>query len=54
MFIDARSRAVMGWALSLRPSAAEVPAALRDAMLRDIDGGPLAGIPERLRIGHGL
>lgn len=44
----------MGWALSLRPSTAEVLAALRDAMLPDVDGGQLAGIPERLRIDHGL
>ena len=33
MFIDAYSRAIMGWAISLRPSTAEVLAALRDGML---------------------
>ena len=54
MFIDARSRAVMGWAISLRPSAAEVLAALRDGMLLQGDGPALGGVPERLRIDHGL
>jgi hypothetical protein len=28
MFIDARSRAIMGWSLSLRPSAAATPGRL--------------------------
>jgi hypothetical protein len=54
MFIDAHSRDVMRWALSLRPWAAEVLAEVRDGMLPDIDDGPLAGIPQRLRIDHGL
>jgi len=54
IFLDACSRAIMGWAISLRPSSAEVLAALREAMLPDPLGGPLAGIPERLRIDHGL
>lgn len=52
--IDDRSRAVMGWALSLQPTAAEVLAALRAGMLPDPGGGPLCGIPARLRIDHGL
>ena len=55
MFIDAYSRAVVGWAISLRPSAAEVLAALRDAMgAPNVDGPVLGGVPERLRIDHGL
>jgi transposase InsO family protein len=55
IFIDARSRAIMGWALSLCPSTAEVLAALRDALL--IAEPPplvLGGGPERIRIDHGL
>jgi putative transposase len=54
MFIDASSRSIMGWAISLRPSAAEVLAALRDAIVLDPDGPALGGAPERLRIDHGL
>lgn len=54
MFIDARSRAIMGWAISLRPSTAEVLAALRDGMLLPADGDALGGVPEQLRIDHGL
>jgi putative transposase len=55
IFIDAGSRAIMGWALSLHPSTAEVLAALRDALL--IAESPalvLGGVPERIRIDHGL
>jgi putative transposase len=54
MFIDARSRVIMGWALSLRPSTAEVLAALRDALTIQPDGPAVGGSPERLRIDHGL
>jgi putative transposase len=54
MFIDARSRVIMGWAISLRPSTAEVLAALRDAMTIQPDGLVVGGVPERLRIDHGL
>jgi putative transposase len=55
MFIEAGSRAIMGWALSLRPSTAEVLAALRDALLIAEPPAPvLGGVPERIRIDHGL
>jgi len=54
LFLDAYSRAVMGWALSLQPSAASVLAALRMALLDDSDEGPFCGIPEVLRIDNGL
>jgi putative transposase len=54
MFVDARSRVIMGWALSLRPSAAEVLAALRDAMTIQPDVPAVGGVPERLRVDHGL
>ncbi len=48
--LDDHSRAVMGWALSLQPSSAEVLAALRASML----GDPLHGRPRRLRVDNGL
>ena len=54
LFLDDYSRAVMGWAISLQPSSAEVLAALRDAILVDPDRGPFGGIPGRLRWDHGL
>jgi putative transposase len=55
IFIDASSRAIMGWALSLRPSTAEVLAALRDAVLiGEPSAAVLGGVPERIRIDHGL
>lgn len=54
MFIDGYSRAIMGWAISLRPSTAEVLAALRDGMLLTVADTAVGGIPERLRIDHGL
>jgi putative transposase len=54
LFLDAYSRAVMGWALSLQPSAASVLAALRMALLQDSDQGPFCGIPDVLRIDNGL
>jgi putative transposase len=46
--VDDYSRAVMGWALSLKPSSAEVLAALRASVLPDAGG--LAGLPRRLRV----
>jgi putative transposase len=51
---DDYSRAVMGWAISLQRSSAEVLAAMRAAMLPDVDGRPLEGVPGRLRIDRGL
>ena len=50
--VDDYSRAVMGWALSLQPSSAEVLAALRASMLPSANG--LAGRPRRLRVDNGL
>jgi len=54
VFLDDFSRAVMGWAISLRPSAAEVLAALRDSVLPDPERGPFGGVPSRLRWDNGL
>lgn len=54
LFLDDFSRAIMGWAISLRPSSAEVLAALRDALLVHAERGPFGGLPGRLRWDHGL
>lgn len=54
LFVDDFSRAITGWAISLRPSAAEVLAALRDAVVVNVDRGPFGGLPGRLRWDHGL
>jgi len=54
MFIDGYSRVITGWAISLRPSSAEVLAALRDGILRETGDSAVGGIPEKLRIDHGL
>lgn len=54
LFIDDFSRAIMGWAISLRPSSGEVLAALRSAVIVDGPRGPFGGVPGRLRWDHGL
>jgi putative transposase len=54
LFIDDYSRAIMGWAISLQPSSAEVLAALRDALVVQAGRGPFGGVPGRLRWDHGL
>jgi putative transposase len=54
LFLVDCSRAIMGWAISLQPSSAEVLAALRDATLVDSGRGPFGGLPGRLRWDHGL
>jgi putative transposase len=54
LFLDDFSRAIMGWAISLQPSSAEVLAALRAAILLDSDRDPFGGLPGRLRWDHGL
>jgi putative transposase len=54
LFLDDFSRAIMGWAISLRPTAAEVLGALRDAVLVHPGRGPFRGVPGRLRWDHGM
>jgi putative transposase len=54
LFVDDYSRAIMGWAISLQPSSAEVLAALRDALVVQPGRGPFGGVPGRLRWDHGL
>jgi len=51
LFLDDFTRAIMGWAISLQPSSAEVLAALRDAILVDSGRGPFGGAPGPLALG---
>jgi putative transposase len=43
------SRLVMGWALSLQPTSAEVLAVLREAIVLDPDRGPWGAVPQLVR-----
>ena len=53
LIIDAFSRLIVGWALSLQPTQAEVLAALRAAVVDD-PSRPFGGVPEVLRVDGGL
>jgi putative transposase len=50
---DGFSRLIMGWALSLYPSSAEVLAALREAIVIDAGRGPWGGVPHVVRFDGG-
>ena len=54
IFLDAYSRAVMGWAIADRPSAATVIAALGEAIRVDERRGPFGGVPAVIRPDRGL
>ncbi|WP_224400943.1 Mu transposase C-terminal domain-containing protein [Pseudonocardia sp. ICBG1034] len=54
LFLDAYSRMIMGWAISLRPTSATVLAALRAGIVIDPDRGPFGGLPAVLRPDQGL
>ncbi|MGI8803157.1 MAG: Mu transposase C-terminal domain-containing protein [Solirubrobacteraceae bacterium] len=54
LFLDEFSRLIVGWAISLQPSQAEVLAALRKAVVVDPARGPFGGIPLMLRVDGGL
>jgi len=54
IFLDAYSRLIMGWAISLYPSAATVLAALGKAIRVDAERGPFGGVPSVLRWDGGL
>ncbi len=54
LFLDAYSRLVMGWALSMAPSAATVLAALHIGIVVDPERGPFGGVPAMLRPDRGL
>lgn len=48
LFLDCASRAIPGYAISLQPTAAEVLAAVRAAIVIDPDRGPFGGVPEMI------
>ena len=50
---DGFSRLVMGWALSLYPTTAEVLVAIREAIVIDSERGPWGGVPELIRFDGG-
>jgi putative transposase len=50
---DGFSRLVMGWALSLQPTSAEVLVAIREAIVIDPERGPWGGVPELIRFDGG-
>src|ERR1035438_6761704 len=54
LFIDQFSRLIVGWAISLRPTQAEVLAALRMAVTIDPERGEFGGVPVMLRWDRGL
>lgn len=54
LFVEAYSRLIVGWALSLHPTSAHVLAALRAGIVVDPVRGPFGGLPERLRPDNGL
>ncbi|MEV5576912.1 Mu transposase C-terminal domain-containing protein [Spirillospora sp. NPDC052269] len=53
-FTDARTRAIVGWCLALRPSSATVLTALRMALVHEPDRGPWGAVPAAVRIDGGL
>lgn len=53
VIIDGFSRVIMGWALSVQPTSAEVLAALREAIVLDPERAPWGGIPVLLRFDGG-
>jgi putative transposase len=54
LFLDAYSRLIMGWAISIYPSAATVLAALGKGIRVDSERGPFGGVPSMLRWDNGL
>jgi putative transposase len=53
VIIDSYSRLIMGWALSIRPSSAEVLASLLEGMVVDAERGPWGGVPDLVRFDGG-
>jgi putative transposase len=51
---DAYSRLIMGWTLSLHPTSAEVPVAIREGIAIDPARSPWGGIPRLIRFDGGL
>jgi putative transposase len=53
-FIDDYTRAIMGYVVSIKPTSAEVVAALKHAMVIDDDWGPFGGVPDTIVCDRGL
>lgn len=53
IFLDGHTRAVMGYAMNLTQTAADVIAAFRAGICEDAERGPFCGIPETLRWDNG-
>jgi putative transposase len=54
LFVEAFSRLIMGWAVSLRPHSGVVLAAMRAGIVVDPARGPFGGLPEAVRPDNGL
>ncbi|SFO44386.1 putative transposase [Pseudonocardia ammonioxydans] len=54
LFVEAFSRLIMGWAVSLRPHSGVVLAAMRAGIVIDPQRGPFGGLPEVVRPDNGL
>jgi putative transposase len=50
---DGFSRLVMGWALSLQPTSAEVLVTIREGIVIDPERGPWGGVPQLIRFDGG-
>jgi putative transposase len=53
VIVDGFSRVIMGWALAIQPTSAEVLAALREAIVLDPKRAPWGGVPVLLRFDGG-
>ena len=53
-FIDDYTRAIVGYVVSIKPTASEVIAALRHAIVIDDDWGPFGGVPDTIYCDRGL
>ncbi len=53
VIVDGFSRVIMGWALSVRPTSAEVLAALREAIVLEPARAPWGGVPALVRFDSG-
>ena len=53
MIEDGFSRLVMGWALSLYPTSAELLVAIHEGIVIDLERGPWGGVPKLIRFDGG-
>lgn len=52
--VDDGTRALLGWAIAITPTAGTVLTAMRMAMLHEPEVSPFGAVPERVRIDRGL